>query len=116
LTATGLSASPRPGPPGVYVLALAGHADLDTAPVLSRALDEALTGSPVPGSLVVDCAGLVFCSSSGLNELLYARRRAVDAGIAFRLAAPTRQVVRLLQITGTDTVFDVLPGAPVPGR
>ncbi|MFF2198812.1 STAS domain-containing protein [Streptomyces sp. NPDC058157] len=97
---------------GTYVLVLAGHADLDTAPALTRALDEAFTGLPAPETVVVDCAGVGFCSSSGLNALLDARRRAIGAGIAFRLAAPSSQVTRLLEITGTDTVFTVAPGTP----
>ncbi|MEU3405291.1 STAS domain-containing protein [Streptomyces sp. NPDC006670] len=99
---------------GTYVLVLAGHADLDAESALTRALDEAFAGLPVPETVVVDCAGVGFCSSAGLNALLGARRRAIGAGIGFRLAAPSSQVTRLLQITGTDTVFTVNPDAPPP--
>lgn len=111
---TGLRTTRRPAPPGTRVLALAGHADLDTARVLADALRHALTAAPVPRALVVDCAALSFCSSSGLNELLRARRTAAAAGIAFRLAAPSPQVTRLLHATDTDSVFDIARRAPLP--
>ncbi|MER7771524.1 STAS domain-containing protein [Kitasatospora sp. NPDC096140] len=111
---TGLSTRRRPAPPGTRVLALTGHADLDTAPALARALGDALTATPVPGTLVVDCRDLTFCSSSGLNELLKARRAAGAAGTVFRLAAPGPQVTRLLRVTETDTVFDIIPTVPTP--
>ncbi|MFD8205922.1 STAS domain-containing protein [Streptomyces sp. NPDC059695] len=103
----------RPAPPGTVVIALRGSADMDTAPVLARALQESLGASYVPEVLVVDCAGLEFCDSTGLNELLTGRMAAIEGGSAFRLAAPSRQAVRLLEITGTDTLFDVLPAAPI---
>ncbi|MFE1316167.1 STAS domain-containing protein [Kitasatospora phosalacinea] len=89
-----------------------GEADTDTAPQLARALREALGGRPVPRTLVVDCSRLGFCSSSGLNELIKARRAALEAGVAFRLGAPSEQVVRLLEVTETDRVFEVVD----PGR
>ncbi|MFJ9609029.1 STAS domain-containing protein [Kitasatospora sp. NPDC101176] len=107
---TGLHTDRRPAPAGTCVLALTGEADMDTAPVLARALTAALAGTPRPDVLVVDCARLTFCASAGLNELLRARRAAEAAGVAFRLAAPGPQVVRLLDITGTDAVFEIDPG------
>ncbi len=111
-TVTGLRVTHRPGPDGSRVVEVTGEADLDTAPELARALREALGGRPVPRVLVVDCSRLGFCSSSGLNELIKARRAALEAGIAFRLGAPSGQVVRLLEVTGTDGVFEVVQ----PGR
>ncbi|MCG6494309.1 STAS domain-containing protein [Kitasatospora sp. A2-31] len=111
---TGLSTRRRPAPPATRVLALSGHADLDTAPALAEALQDALTAPPAPDTLVIDCHDLVFCSSSGLNELLKARRAAIAAGTAFGLAAPSPQVTRLLRVTETDTVFDIAPIAPSP--
>ncbi|GAA4883291.1 STAS domain-containing protein [Kitasatospora terrestris] len=111
---TVLSTSRCPAPPGMRIVALHGHADLDTAAALARALHQALDTAPVPGTLVVDCSDLTFCSSSGLNELLRARRAANAAGIAFRLAAPSGQVTRLLRVTEADTVFDILAARPLP--
>ncbi|MEV6206207.1 STAS domain-containing protein [Kitasatospora sp. NPDC051914] len=94
-------------PRGVCRLVLAGQVDMDTAEHLARALDEVLADGGAPEVLAVDCSGLEFCGSAGLNELLRARRAALAAGVAFRLAAPSPQVTRLLQVTEADTVFDV---------
>jgi anti-anti-sigma factor len=107
----GLRTSRRRAPAGTCVLVLTGQADLGTAAVLARALTAALEGPPVPRVLTVDCAGLDLCASAGLNELLKARQRAVAAGIAFRLAAPSAQVLRLLRLTGADAAFEVTAGA-----
>ncbi|MFI5531885.1 STAS domain-containing protein [Kitasatospora sp. NPDC051853] len=97
----------RPAPDGTVVLSLIGAVDMDTAPLLAHALHRALTGPPAPERLVIDCSGLDFCSSSGLNELLRARRAAASAGVPLRLGTPSPQVLRLLDITGTDTVFEI---------
>ncbi|MCG6494103.1 STAS domain-containing protein [Kitasatospora sp. A2-31] len=113
---SGLSTNHRPALPGTLVLALAGYADVDTAPALARALQGALTATPPPHTLVIDCAELDFCSAAGLNELLRARRGAAEAGIVFRLAAPSRQVSRLLDVTGTATVFELATSTQAPPR
>ncbi|MFF0277113.1 STAS domain-containing protein [Streptomyces sp. NPDC004330] len=110
--APGLSVQLLAGPPGTRVLVLTGEADSDTAPVLARALDAALDEPPAPEVLVVDCSGLQFCACAGLNEFLRARLSAVRAEIRLALAALTPQVARLLDLTGTDTVFEILPEAP----
>ncbi|MER5356294.1 STAS domain-containing protein [Kitasatospora sp. NPDC002551] len=97
----------RPAGPGTRLLVLDGEADLDTAAVLSEALDAALGYRPAPSLITVDCAGLTFCASAGLNEFLRARRSAMTAGIAFRLTRPRPQLRRLLRITEVDTVLEV---------
>ncbi|MFF9070563.1 STAS domain-containing protein [Streptomyces sp. NPDC014891] len=110
--APGLSVQRLSGPPGTRVLVLTGEADSDTAPVLARALDAALNEPPAPDVLVVDCSGLQFCACAGLNEFLRTRLSAVRAEIRLALAALTPQVARLLDLTGTDTVFEILSEAP----
>ncbi|MCU7826817.1 STAS domain-containing protein [Kitasatospora sp. DSM 101779] len=104
---TELRVTRRPAPPGVCRLALVGQADMETSDALAEALGGALGQEPAPELLSVDCAALDFCGSAGLNELLRARQSALAAGIAFRLASPSPQVVRLLEVTEADTVFDV---------
>ncbi|MFG2972319.1 STAS domain-containing protein [Streptomyces sp. NPDC048331] len=66
------------------------------------------------GAVVVDCSGLAFCDCSGFDELLRARRAAEAAGVAFRLAAPSPQVARLLELTGTDIVLSTVEQVPAP--
>ncbi|MFB6838689.1 STAS domain-containing protein [Streptomyces sp. NPDC056361] len=47
------------------VLVLVGELDRDTV----RPLGEAVEGCPPTGRILVDCSGLGFCDSSGLNAL-----------------------------------------------
>jgi anti-anti-sigma factor len=92
---------------GMGVVVLVGELDHDTAPVLAQAADSFVCAG-VP-KLVVDCSGLGFCDSSGLNTLLKARQWMADGGGRFFLAAPSRQLRRLLDLTGAASVFETLP-------
>ncbi|AUG81730.1 hypothetical protein CFP65_7130 [Kitasatospora sp. MMS16-BH015] len=112
----GLHIRLRTLPSGVRTLTLSGEADLDTADALRAALDQALAGRPAPQRVEVHCSALGFCSSSGLNELLRARRAALAQGTAFCLTAPSSQLLRLLELTRTTLVFDLASpdGLPSP--
>ncbi|MEU0990994.1 STAS domain-containing protein [Streptomyces sp. NPDC005953] len=90
---------------GALVVVLAGELDHDTAPPLRDALAEGVAARP--GSIVVDCAELGFCDSTGLNVLLRARIEAQEAGSVLELSALQPQVARMFDITGADTVFTV---------
>jgi len=48
-----------------------------------------------------------FLDSSGLGVLVGTLRRARMLGGSVRIAAPTRQILELLKITGLDAVFPV---------
>lgn len=61
------------------------------------------------GTVVLDLDGVAFCDSSGLRVLLEAARRAKTYGAAFRLAAPSAPVERLLDLTRADQVLEVFP-------
>ncbi|SEL18257.1 STAS domain-containing protein [Streptacidiphilus jiangxiensis] len=89
---------------GAGVVALAGELDHDTAPLLADAA-LALADDGV-AYLVIDCSGLRFCDSTGLNVLLKARLRTVDDGGRFALAGVGPQLRRLLELTGADGVFE----------
>ena len=88
------------------VVALSGELDLDSVPLLNQHLDAAL-GRPGARLVVVDCSGLVFCDSTGLNALLAARLRAEAGGPLFRLAALPRSTERMFDITGASNVFEL---------
>ncbi|QMU70560.1 STAS domain-containing protein [Streptacidiphilus sp. P02-A3a] len=90
------------------VLAVVGELDLDSAPALTSELTAAL-GEPEIELIVVDCEGMSFCDSTGLNALLAARLRAEGQGSAIRLAAVPTATSRMFGITGADTVFQVYP-------
>ncbi|MCX4514149.1 MULTISPECIES: STAS domain-containing protein [unclassified Streptomyces] len=94
----------RPGPePDIVVLAVAGELDHDTAEPLRTALDEAVASGA--RRILVDCGGLLFCDSTGLNVLLRARLAAQENEARVELAALRPQVARMLAITGAGAVF-----------
>jgi anti-sigma B factor antagonist len=98
---TGLT---RPGP-GLALLTAAGEVDTLTAPRLEAAMDEFLdTGEP---GLVADLTGITFLASSGLAVLIRAAHRAAADGRRLRLVTQGRPVLRPLQITATDELFDL---------
>ncbi|MFF1415960.1 STAS domain-containing protein [Streptomyces sp. NPDC058289] len=93
-----------------------GEIDIDTAPSLHVALTEALAHASPAKDLVVDCSGITFCDSSGLNALLAVRRAAQETSTVIRLAAPNAQLQRILEITGTLCLFPVSQDPPAAGR
>lgn len=97
-----VAAEPSPKA-GAVVLSLTGELDHDTADTLRHAL-EARNGAT---RIVVDCEGLRFCDSTGLNVLLHARLQALEAGGRLELAGLRPPVSRMFEITGARTVFRV---------
>ncbi|MER5311831.1 STAS domain-containing protein [Streptomyces sp. NPDC002773] len=87
------------------LLAPVGELDHHTADLLRSPLDSALDEGR--SRLVVDCSGLEFCDSTGLNVLLGARLRADAAGGGVHLVGMRPAVARVFQITGADAVFTV---------
>ncbi|MFC8722733.1 STAS domain-containing protein [Kitasatospora sp. NPDC057198] len=92
-------------PVGALVVRPEGELDHDSVGPLREALERAVADPP--GRVVVDCGGLEFCDSTGLNLLLRAHTAAVRAGLPLLLAAPGPVVARMLAITGADEVLDV---------
>ncbi|MFE6228998.1 MULTISPECIES: STAS domain-containing protein [unclassified Streptomyces] len=80
-----------------------GELDHDTVEPLRTALEKHEDAARI----VVDCAGLDFCDSTGLNLLLRARSRALDAGARLDLAGLRPPVSRMFEITGAFRVFQV---------
>ncbi|OAR26862.1 metal ABC transporter substrate-binding protein [Streptomyces sp. ERV7] len=91
---------------GAAVLSLTGELDHDTVEPLRTALTEQIAAAPA--RIVVDCTGLRFCDSTGLNVLLRARSAAAQtAGADIELAALQPPVARMFEITGADAVFRI---------
>ncbi|MFJ5832164.1 STAS domain-containing protein [Streptomyces sp. NPDC093089] len=80
-----------------------GELDHHTAELLRTPLGDALDAGR--SRLVVDCSGLEFCDSTGLNVLLGARLRADAAGGGVHLVAMRPPVARVFHITGAEAVF-----------
>ncbi|MFE1831565.1 STAS domain-containing protein [Streptomyces yangpuensis] len=96
-----------------YVVPVSGDMDLDHAGELREALAAALSQAPEGADIIVDLRNSSFCDSAGLNMLLDARRQGVQAGHVLRLAAPSHQLLRLLELTGSTSSFPL--DASVPG-
>ncbi|GAB2899870.1 STAS domain-containing protein [Streptomyces mayteni] len=72
-------------------------------------LRESLHGCVASGRyrIVIDCSGLEFCDSTGLNVLLATRLEAEAAGGQVHLSGMRPIVARVLEITGAGAVFSV---------
>ncbi|WP_282697689.1 STAS domain-containing protein [Streptomyces sp. CC208A] len=90
---------------GAELLVPVGELDHHTAELLRAPLDAALDAGRA--RLVVDCAELGFCDSTGLNVLLAARLRAEAADGGVHLVAMRPAVARVFRITGAEAVFTV---------
>jgi anti-anti-sigma factor len=86
------------------ILSLHGEFDLSGVGAFNSAVPP-----PAPGrSVILDLRHLSFMDSSGLQAMLNLERRAAAEGWRLLLANPSRQVVRLLQITGVDQHLTVV--------
>jgi anti-anti-sigma factor len=92
---------------GITIAGLAGELDLASA----TALREELLGLLRPGSsrLVLDLSRVSFADASGLAVLIGTGRRARLLGGFLRLAAVSRQVDRVLRLTGLHRHLPVFP-------
>lgn len=91
--------------PDRVILHVSGEVDTVTAPELDAELNRHLD-SPTR-SLVLELTGLSFLASSGLAVLIKAAQLAQERGIAFRLVADNRSVIRLLEVTNTAGMFTI---------
>jgi anti-sigma B factor antagonist len=87
----------------VPVVTTPEEVDITNATGLRAALLEASAYGP--GTLVVDMTQTLFCDSAGLHALVGAHRRAVAEGGSVLLAVSGGAVLRILALTGIDTVI-----------
>ena len=57
--------------------------------------------------VVIDMSDLAFMDSSGLQELVRLDNRARERGLEMIIAKPSVPVVRLLELTGLETHFNI---------
>jgi anti-anti-sigma factor len=93
--------------PGHVVLAVYGELDIATTASLRDRIADLLENATTP--IIIDLSGVTFCDASGLAVLVDARRRAEPRGITVALAAPRRNVSKLLRVSGLDRSFAVHP-------
>jgi anti-sigma B factor antagonist len=90
-------------PGGAYVVHVSGELDLATAPLLEEAL-----GESAPEQLVIDLSGCTFLDSAGIRTLVGAARDRAGTS-RLRIVTADPGIVRLLEITGVDTLIHVHP-------
>ena len=99
-----LQLQPQKADPFV-VLRATGELDLHTQDEFEQAVRRLLSSSPV----VVDLSGIDFLAISALRSLLVCHRLAASMGHVLFFAEPSRQTLRLLEVSGLDTVLPVAP-------
>lgn len=87
------------------VCSFTGDMILDSEALATQALNAALDQRPA--LLAVDLAGVELFTSTGLNLILTARRRARAEGVTLVLVAPTHRTLRVLELTETSPLFAV---------
>ena len=80
------------------VVAVQGEIDLDTAPALVAAIDQALSDGAA--ELWIDLTETEFMDSSGLHALLDAQRRTSEINRRLAVICPGGAVRRLFEIAG----------------
>jgi anti-anti-sigma factor len=83
---------------------LVGELDLAAGPTLRALLAD------IDGDIEIDCSGLTFIDCSGLRVLQEVQRACEAAGVRLLLMAPSRCVIRLVELLGLDGIFDVRDG------
>jgi len=92
---------------GVTVISVRGEIDIASVPRLSAFLE-----MPPTPFVVLDLTDLRFCDSSGLGLMIRTWKTLNGQSGGFVLAAPPRQLTRLLRTTGLDTYLPVHPTVP----
>ncbi|MGW6977056.1 STAS domain-containing protein [Streptomyces sp. NPDC054952] len=82
-----------------WVVEARGELDLETLPPLEAALSQAAASHHI---VILDARGVSFADSTCLSVLLRVRQLT-----DLRIAAPSRQLGRLLEVTGADQVVTV---------
>lgn len=84
---------------GAWVVVAHGAYDMDSITPLANALAAAAAEYP---KVVLDTSGVSFADSTFLNLLIHTHEKT-----ALRVVAPTPQLQRILQLTGTDALLEV---------
>ncbi len=88
---------------GVVIVQPTGRLNMVAAPALRKQLNDIVEGGQ--NRIVVDLSATDFIDSSGLGTLIAALKIARKAGGDLRIAAPTRQVCTVLELSNLDRVL-----------
>ncbi len=87
-----------------------GELDIATTPALEEAIAEA-TSEP-GASLVLDLRALTFMDSTGLRTLAQTNARAEPGGFSLQIVRGSRQIERVLQISGLEALLPLVDAPP----
>ncbi|MFC4590757.1 STAS domain-containing protein [Sphaerisporangium corydalis] len=93
---------------GAVVIRATGDLDFGSAPTFRDQIDTARR-TPQATVVIIDLSEVELFDSSGLGELVHARKECDASGIRLLLAAPQDNVRRRLAITGLSSLFDLFP-------
>jgi anti-sigma B factor antagonist len=98
-----------PGPEGVYVVRVAGEADMSHEEELRAELRKAV-GANAEG-IVVDLTECEFIDSTGVRALLLSReaQESEKGPDSVAVAASSEQIIRILSVMGVDRVIPIRP-------
>ncbi|HEV7949730.1 MAG TPA: STAS domain-containing protein [Glaciihabitans sp.] len=91
-----------------------GRLNMVSAAALREAVGEVITQDRI--RVVVDLSGIEFMDSSGLGALIGCLKTARQAGGDLRIAAPSKQVTMVLQLSNLDRVLKSYDSAEVAYR
>jgi anti-sigma B factor antagonist len=91
----------------VYIVAVSGELDLHSSQDVAAELSEVVDSGA--RAVIVDLLGIGFIDSAGLGVLVTAAKAMRGRGGEFVLAADDHRIVRLLEITGLQRLFDIHP-------
>jgi len=90
---------------GERLIKVEGEVDLNTSPELRTAILKATPKGK--GSVAVDLSGVPYMDSSGVATLVEGLKTVGKQGAAFVLVAPSAAVMKVLQLSRLDSVFDI---------
>jgi len=85
------------------VVVISGRLDAAQSAAAQAFLDQ------VQGKVTLDCSGLEYISSAGLGVLLKTQKRLLGSGGKLRLAGVTRHLQDILEYSGFDQIFEIIP-------
>jgi anti-anti-sigma factor len=97
---------------GHITLVVTGEIDVANAPTFLHELIAVATEAHSP--TVVDLSAVTFLDSSGLNALVKAHRSLEDSDASLVLLNPSPICRRVLELTGTDRILEIVDDNPAP--
>ncbi|MGW7420160.1 STAS domain-containing protein [Streptomyces sp. NPDC054813] len=94
------------------LITLAGEIDLESAPLVRRALAQCLSDGI--RTIDIDLTPVTFCDCSGLNTFLHAAQQSTEAGGTLRLHHPPPTLGLILDLTGSGFLLLGVPSGHLP--